>query len=155
MLEHPALWIGPPSPPTGPTRWLIREAEGRRLLGLARHRPGRSWWRWLAWPVLEFREGDDEALVFTLDRYRGLQTTWIVRDAEERLVGKLRGHAAWDDADRVLARSAEGGRRWLNRGQLLATLLPDQDGILLTFHGDNNPFPRMLLLAAAAVFLDR
>jgi hypothetical protein len=106
------------------------------------------WFHWLSWPIVEVREGDDEALLFTIDRYRGLQTTWIVRDADERLVGKLRGRSIWDPADRVVAQA--DGEDWQTpAGQRVATLEPSPDGLLLTFHGDINPFLRMLLVAAA------
>lgn len=153
MLEHPSLWIGPGTQIAGATRWLIREPASQRQLGLARHRLAAKnrWFRWLAWPTLEVCETDDEALLFTLDRYWGPRATWIVRDADERPVGSLRGGKARDAYGRLLAElepNANGQRRWLAPdGRELASIQVEADSAVLSFVGDENPFLRMVLLA--------
>jgi hypothetical protein len=153
MLELPSLRIEA-SPDAGPTRWLIQEVNSRRPLGLARQRlsPSRPWLRWLSWPTLEICETADESLLFTVDRYWGLQSTWIIRDAEEHHVGHLRGQSAWDCYGRLLAQLEPAGqfrRRWLSPdGQELASVQLGDDAAVLSFACEDNPFMRMILLAS-------
>lgn len=153
MLEQPALRVEQAA--DGPGRWWILEAASGRRLGLARPRRISAWLRWLSWPTLEVCESDDESLLFTLDRYRGLWTTWLVRDADGRLVGRIQGSTAWDALGRPLAYlepTGAGVRRWrAPHGAELAVLQTSDAATVVTFTADcgDNPFSRMLLLAEA------
>jgi hypothetical protein len=148
MLEHAALWIGPS--PGGEARRLIRDSASQQLLGVCKHRPSSArWFRWLSWPTLEICETADEALLFTIERYWGLRPTWVVRDADERQIGWLRGGGAWDAYGRLIGRQASAGRWLSEEGQEVATIQPDGDALMLSYRCDNNPYARMLLLAAA------
>ena len=131
------------------TCWRIHEADRQCQLGVARPAGRRKWWYCLSAPTIEVLETDDEALLFTLDRYWGLRPTWLIRDADQRLVGRLRGESAWEADGRLLGQwRQDERRRWFAAaGRELAELqFPDPRSATLTFR-DDNPFTRMILLA--------
>src|SRR3954454_14029752 len=69
---------------------------------------GPAWWRWLAGPVLEVREQDDEPLLFTVRRAWALLPRREVRDAEGHWVGTLLGPYLEDRYGRRVAAVQEG-----------------------------------------------
>jgi hypothetical protein len=173
MLEHPTLLLLPWAPDqdgqrAGPGRAgkrFVQDPETGRTLGFAARLP--SWLpsglRWLARPALEVREthpGDDgssdASLLCTLYGPSFLVRSWAVFDAEDHLVGTLRGVFVLDRYGMKLARvegTPEGGRYRFRTagGSELGCLDAAGVGHRLTFGpaGAGNPFVKMLLLAAA------
>lgn len=154
MLEHKVLWLGPWAAAL-PAQRGIRDAASNLGLGQARrlppHKPlGLSW---LARARLQVVEMDDESLLFTA-RQGFWKTSWVVEDADGRLVGTVAGAEALDQQGRLLGRlttSDHGlGRLVYEDGRELASWTASAGGIQLTFGDllDNNPFARMVLLAA-------
>jgi hypothetical protein len=115
-----------------------------------------SWWRWLAAPVLEVREADDEPLLCTLRRFWSLAPLWEVRDADDNLVATLyRGRIEDRSGERwALLEPAAGGaavRFVAGPGVELAALTRDADGLRLTFADGvkERPLAKMAILGAA------
>jgi hypothetical protein len=162
MLERQSLWVGSNRAGLGPNagagseapRWTIREAESRKLLGLARQRshPATVWFASWHRPLLDIYEGEDESLLFTLTR--GWGQGWLVSDAEGQRVGTVRANLARDGAGQRLARfepTSDGllGRWRAEDGQELATVIRDGEGVAMRFAAcvEGQPFVKMLLLA--------
>jgi hypothetical protein len=149
MLECQSLRLERFPGTAEPTHWRILESDRQCEMGVARHLPRLHWRQWLSAPTIEVLESEDEALLFTLDRYWGLHPTWLIRDADQRLVGRLRGESAWEADGRFLGQwRQDEHRRWfMAAGRELAELqFPDSRTVTLTFR-DDNPFTRMILLA--------
>ena len=158
MLEHDALLLRPGS--AAGTRAIL-DVRGAALGFVCRQAASaRPWWAWLAPPVLEVREQEDAPLVFTLRRGWGLTPRYLVGDAEGRRVGRVAGRAVLDWHGRLVARfiaAADGGTWRGPEGEELARLTGEDGGQRLTFAAaaNDDPFLRMLLLAAALVVADR
>jgi hypothetical protein len=145
--------------PTG--EWSFHAVSGQAV-GFAssgRRRSFLRWWSWgrLLWGV---HETQDRPLVFTVRRCWGIRPWYEIRDAETRRVGLLLGRLAWDRLGRrvalrvTLVEQGTAGRieRFLQPdGTPIAELewsgAEGRLGFLLP--GSENPFTRMLLLAAA------
>lgn len=159
MLEQKALWLGPwvanaeIVAPGG--RRAIRDPASNANLGAVRRLPPTSplGLRWLARARLEVVETDDESLLFTA-RQGFWKATWVVEDADGRLVGSVTGQEALDQQGRLLgglSTTPHGlGRLLYEDGRELASWSASAGGLLLNFGEllDNNPFARMVLLAA-------
>jgi hypothetical protein len=154
MLENAALvittWMG-----EGPRR-MIHTAAGQEAGFVCRREPSPRWLRWLLPTVLEVHENDDAPLVFTMQRRWKLAPTWIVRDAEGRLVGQVAGPYLEDPWGRRVAllswdRAHDCGLFSTPERRELAWLRRDDAGVELHFRLDAqvNPFLQMLLVAAA------
>lgn len=175
MLEHPALLLRPWQPSAdAPFRLILDPATGE-VLGRARWRPPApsTWLRWLRRATLEVVETEDESLVFTVCRCWGWPARWQAADALGRPVGQFRqgvrgafilsglspGAAVMVGRDRlgrwlVMARPAgpvylseEAG--WKRMGALACS----EAGLRVEFddEGTDNPYTRMVVLAAALV----
>src|SRR5262249_37933197 len=109
MLENAALvittWTG-----EAPRR-MIRTASGQEAGFVCHREPSPRWLRWLLPTVLEVHENDDAPLVFTMQRRWKLAPTWIVRDAEGRLVGQVAGPYLEDPWGRRVATVSLGAPR--------------------------------------------
>ena len=155
MLEHDTLLLRPWSLPADGTRQRpIVEPATHGLLGFARTVKPRPGWRgWFDTPALEVHEAEDEPLVFTVRRLGGWKPTWEVRDADGHLVG-LRDRIGRPFALR--GKTPDGTATGFFRSpdeHELARLVSSTEGTRLEFaaNGTDNPFLRMLLLAAALV----
>jgi hypothetical protein len=159
MLEHGELVLRPWAParragPAAPTR-LICDARGNPL-GFAVRRPAASrfLWAW-SWPErVEVYETEDESLLLTATR--GWASTWKIRDAEERLVGQLRGGYVYDGTAECLAvrePAMERPDRFVSGTETLAEWTSRGDEVCLNFAErlDKEPFAKMVLLAAVLV----
>lgn len=161
MLEHPILWLGP---------WTLLSgsgAEAARLIGAgaADHRLGQAarrprpaaWWRrWFTPAAIDVFEGEDDSLLLTMQRAWGVRPGWEVLDADGRHVGFVHNSYTLDPYGRPLALLVSGDERSQRSfvtadGRDLATLGTNGDSVLLSFASTypENPFARMLLLAAA------
>jgi hypothetical protein len=153
MLEQANLWLSSWSTDTDrPAACTISDPATHQLLGQARRRPlPRSFWRrWLARPTLEVVETEDESLLCTIQRLVGFRPAWEVCDADGRYVGGVRGPHVVDPFGQVVCQRV--GKNFVTlQGQELAALRPEEKGTLLSFGAElaDNPFARMLLLAAA------
>jgi hypothetical protein len=157
MLEHPALLLRPwtAADPGGRVRSVV--APGGDAVGFVRQAPARSprWLRWLERRSLEVYELPDSSLVFALRRGWGWPAGWHLADAEERLVGTLRGRALMDGLGHHLAvveaPDAQGRGRFLTmQGRELGELTVEREGTRVSFAPalEGNPFARMMLLGA-------
>jgi hypothetical protein len=160
MLEHPSLLLMPwttarGSPGNSFPRRPILEADTGRPLGFVGRAAARLPWGlgWLVRPAYEVRETEDESLLFILYGPWFTQRAWEVYDAEERVVGSLRGNLIRDRYGRTLAAAEPtpgGGFGFPEpEGEVLGTLEPVNRGHRMTF-GEvliGDPFARMLLLA--------
>ena len=153
MLEHATLLLRPPD---AAAVQAVVDAAGGAPLGFARPRPAGLLARWLAGPVVEVHEHEDNSLLCVI--HRGLlRPHWrLVCDAEGRPVGAVRGRRLEGRDGCVVAvrrpDAAPGGDVFRDpEGRLLATLLPRQRGATLTFTDAiaADPFAKMLVLAAA------
>src|SRR5262249_58020687 len=72
--------------------WSILQPELRRLVGIARWRPTKAplGIGWLARPVVDVFEAEDEPLVFSVRRLWGLSPRWEVADADGQCVAILK-----------------------------------------------------------------
>jgi hypothetical protein len=159
MLEHGELVLRPwaSARRTGsvaPTR-SICDARGNSL-GFAVRHPAVGWlfWPW-SWPErVDVYETEDESLLLTATR--GWANTWKVRDAEERLVGQLRGGYVYDGTAECLAvrePAMERPDRFVSGTETLAEWAVRGEEIRLVFAErlDKEPFAKMVLLAAVLV----
>ena len=155
LLEQPALLLRPWAPAEArKSRPIDDDATGRPLGFACWPAPPRSWVGWLSRTGMEVFETEDASLLMTLLPPRWWSSAWEVLDAEDRLVGKIKGpHIldAWHDRAVSLRKDAHGGvfidahRQELGRFSLL-----EQKTIRLNFYPilEGQPFPRMLLLAS-------
>src|SRR5262245_30360291 len=101
MLEQSVLFVQPWQAVAGKERSAhirqVLDAAGVPL-GFVREAALRSprWLRWLARRTLAVHELPDASLVFALQRSWGWPSCWQVLDADDRLVGTLRGQALQD-----------------------------------------------------------
>src|SRR5579862_9566298 len=108
MLEQMSLhlrsWNKPPNSAPGGQVRTVADAEGVTV-GFVRQRPGRGprWLGWLGRRTLKAYEAPDGSLVFALRRGWGRLGGWQVLDADEQLVGTLRGRAMFDVVGDFLA----------------------------------------------------
>src|SRR5262245_11113732 len=160
MLEQPSLLVRPwnPAPPGrgGGQIRLICDAAGAPV-GFARQVGVRAprWLHWLGPRALEVYETPDGSLVFALRRGWGWPNGWRLVDADEGLVGTVRGRVLLDGFGHHLAvidsaDPAAGGRFLALHGRELGEYVTGPDGCRLTFAAavEGNPFARMLLLGA-------
>jgi hypothetical protein len=157
MLEQPALLLRPwPDAATadGAARRPILDPATGAVLGFARWQapPGKRWWSWLVPAVLAVHEAEDEPLLFTVCRFWGLGPSWVVRDADDRLVATVRRRRIEDRFGQTLLlveSGPDGACRFLGQsGREAGTLTHSAEGIHVTFAAAN-PFTRMALLATA------
>jgi hypothetical protein len=157
MLEQPALLLLPWNGPPASRSRVIVDAATRAPLGVARFsRPASVWSRWLKWTSLEVCETADLALLCHVRRLWGRPPPWFVRDADDRLVGRLQGPVVSDALGRTVAirdKVAGGGaERFLShQGVELGMLEYRMEELVISFGVwlEGEPFTRMLLLAAA------
>jgi len=159
MLEHGELVLRPWAPARRAgaviaTR-LICDACGDTL-GFAVRRPAAAW-LFLLWSRperIEVYETEDESLLLTASR--GWANTWMVRDAEGRLVGQLRDGYVYDGAAECLAvrePAPDRRERFVSGAEALAEWAANGDEVRLVFADrlDKEPFAKMVLLAAVLV----
>src|SRR5262245_16309400 len=111
MLERQALWLGPWTSPdddassdaSGRQR-VVRDPSSDEALGTAWHFSVASrWLPGLCSTSVEVREAGDESLLFSLVRRWAIGETWLVREADQRRVGRLCGTLIRDSLGRRLA----------------------------------------------------
>jgi hypothetical protein len=179
LLEHQALLLaihdGQQGSVTNECVGPILDPDTLRSLGHVRVAPPPwPWFPQVGLPSLRVCEGEDDSLVFTLERLWPVPL-WIVRDAD----GKRVGHLHWVPAMRLRFRAASGRtatavrgtaiestsavdsstrnglrHRFANRdGQDWGNLRRCDDGWRLEFGAElqDEPFGKMLVLAAALV----
>ncbi len=112
------------------------------------------WWR----SCLAVHESEDEPLLLTIEPALGLSPTWLVREAEGHVVGRIRGRSLVDIAGLPLAGLRATARSGVSvyqspDGVDLAAVERDEEGVRLGFRPGtaDNPFVRMVLLSAALV----
>jgi hypothetical protein len=166
MLEQSALLVQPwqtASAGQPPTRVRQVLDAGGVPVGLMRQAPVRAprWLRWLARRTLTVHEMPDASLVFALQRSWGWPGSWQVLDADERVVGTLRGHALLDGLGHLLAviePADPGGRGRLLavQGRELGAFAREGEATRITFAAEveGNPFAKMMLFGAVLVRLD-
>jgi hypothetical protein len=162
MLEKSLLLMRPWKPaPSGESDRLVRavvDGDGATV-GLVRQQPrGPRWLRWLNRRTLKVYETPDSSLVFALRRSWGWPGSWHIVDADERLVGKLRGRALLDGFGQFLAaiEAPDGngcGRFLAIEGRQLGEYVLEPEGTRVKFAEalEGNPFAKMLLLGAVLV----
>jgi hypothetical protein len=160
MLEQSALLLRPwpaaadAGADGAARRWIVDAATGTPL-GFAcwQAPPGKQWWSWLLPAVLAVHEAEDEPLLFTVCRFWGLGPSWVVRDADDRLVATVRRRRIEDRYGQtflLVEAGPDGACRFRGRsGHEAGTLTRSPEGIRVTFAAAANPFTRMALLAAA------
>jgi hypothetical protein len=135
--------------------WALPEME---VVGQAlRLLPAR--WSWLTGPTLVVREGEDASLLMSMRRAWPWSRCWTVRDADDRLVGRVKPQVVFNARGQMVARQdmprPTAPRRLVGADDReLADLQFRPDGALAVSFAptqDRNPFTRMLLLGAALV----
>jgi hypothetical protein len=163
MLEQQRLFLGPwsVSPPcdkrplaTAALRRPIWTHDQRAMLGFASWTRGwqSSWLRWLAPPVWDVLETEDESLLMTLHGDRFRPGHWEVLDSEPRFVGRIADRAISGCTGEVLATIRDDPVRIEDhRGFIIASFEPCRSGTVLSFSAvlEDEPFLKMLVLAAA------
>jgi hypothetical protein len=137
----------------------IHDADTTQILGFACRRLGTpgAWFSWLARPALDIyaREEEDTSLLFTLYGPWFWTRVWEIYDADEHLVGTLRGNLILDSIGRILATVERGAgtdsfhfRRQAGYGP--TSLTQTEAGVHMTFAPEvaGDPFAKMMLLAA-------
>ncbi|MCS6852134.1 MAG: hypothetical protein NZ700_13310 [Gemmataceae bacterium] len=166
MLESSCLrlcpWADTPHSsaglPTAPCRDIVHGATNSRL-GFVYRRPTRL--PFLKPIALELYEGDDASYLCSVRRSWCLPFGWRVRDAEDKVVGSISGSWILDAGDRPVAFLRHASAAKVSfcgiDGAEWAELTRQDGGGVFTFTGvpDDNPFLRMLLLAAAVLQADR
>lgn len=110
---------------------------------------------WLAGPAEVVREAEDMPLLMTMRRVWRWSRCWTVRDADDRLVGRIYARQMVNTRGQVVA-TLEGQPPDMTRflgldGRELASSHSRSDGTRVLHFADtpeNNPFTRMLLLGA-------
>jgi hypothetical protein len=165
MMEQSTLslrpWNSPrPGEPGGQVQAIVDGAG--ETVGFVRQPPPRTprWLNWLSRRTIEVYEAPDGSLVFALRRAWGWRGGWQLLDADERLVGTLRGRVMLDGFGHFLAAiepaDKAGHARFLAlEGSELGEYALDRNGAQLTFAPalQGNPFAKMLLLGAVLVGL--
>jgi hypothetical protein len=160
MLEHPSLLLQSWDARDDQRAWII-DAHSSASLGFARPRRQAGLLAWLCLRrrcYLAIHESEDEPLLLTIWPRLGPWTTWLVRDADARLVGHIRGKRLSDGVRQPLAllqTDSQAGRGLylgVNREELAVTTR-EEAGVRLTFLAGerSSPFVKMVLLAAALV----
>jgi len=150
MLEVPSLLLLPA--PQGAS--IVEPGSGREVGSARWVRPGGGFLFWRPRPILEVRESDDEPLLCQIRR-RGLGgQRWEVIDAEEQPVGVINRNRILNDEGVLIGAAVWSAGRLSAvlsdlRGEELATLIRQPQGLLITFKAarEGNPFLKMLLLA--------
>ena len=169
---------GAPIPVSAAASLLILDrSSGNRLGCVERSAPVRLWSRWLVSSAWDVFETDDQSHLFSLRRTWAWSAEWSVRDAEGHTVGTIltpparfafflsdvrrevqtSAETRIEDARGLcIARSAEmqeGCRFESLGGEELGCLSRHDHGAELSFAdgATENPFTRMLLLAAAVL----
>jgi hypothetical protein len=157
MLEQAELVLRPWAParrgdPAAPARPVCAGRSGA-VLGFVVRRAaeGWAWWPWSRPERLEVFETEDESLLLTVAR--GWGNTWKVLDADDRLVGQIRGDYVYDGEAQCLAvrePAGEGFGRLVSGDEALAEWAPHENGVRLAFADrlEKEPFAKMVLLAA-------
>jgi hypothetical protein len=160
VLEHSELVLRPwapahrdgPTAPAVPARPIF-DSHGDTLLGVVVWRKPAGWqgWPWARRERFEVYETEDEPLLMTVSR--GWGNSWKVHDADERLVGQVRGGDVFDGAYQCLAVWESAGETWgrlMSGEEMLAEWARKGDEVRLTFTErlDKEPFAKMVLLAA-------
>lgn len=152
MLERSQLWLA--NLPTPAESARLATAPAGEPLGFARWHSGANF---LAAAVLAVHEHDEEPLLFSVRRSWTWWRRYGVTDADDRLVGYTQTDALLTPAARAIVwriPSAGEIRYHIVGGPLLATARAEGSGVGLRFHtgaGTENPFLRMLVLAAVLV----
>jgi hypothetical protein len=152
MLEQQTLLVQ-----RSPSGWSVLDPASRRLLGVARWRPaiGLLGGHWLARPVLEVFEAQDEPLVFRVRKLWALSTKWEVSDADANRVAVLRGGWLSDVLGRPFAfmERTNQGIRIQRNGRELAATIDAGDEATLAFAPELQiqPLVKMALLGALLV----
>jgi hypothetical protein len=163
MMEQSSLTLRPwTTPRRGEPGGMVRAIvdEAGEAIGFVRQPPPRipRWLSWLSRRTIEVYEAPDGSLVFALRRAWGWRGGWQLLDADERLVGTLRGRVMLDGFGHFLAAMEpvdEAGRAQFLafEGRQLGRYAVDGDGTQLIFAPalEGNPFAKMLLLGAVLV----
>jgi hypothetical protein len=172
MLESPVLLLrdshnGSPPEVTGRPRVSVFDAGSGLCVGTVQGAPLEpSWYSWLFPSAWEVVETEDHALVFTLRRSWRFSNRWYIRDSEGRRVGsviepgRLGGFAQARIQDAFGRRIADLVSQDVFTSVFLGPVRTELgslsqcgDEMRLTFaeSAAENPFTRMLLLAAALI----
>ena len=135
MLEQTSLLLRPwKAAPSGESDRMVRavvDGDGATV-GFVRQQPGGPrWLRWLNRRTLKAYETPDGSLVFALRRSWGWPAGWHIVDADERLVGRLRGRrcsmasvTSWRRSRRRTAAAAADS--WRSKGGNWASMLSNR-----------------------------
>jgi hypothetical protein len=163
MMELSSLCLRPwNTSPSDELGGLVRTVtdEAGATVGFARQPPPRMprWLNWLSRRAIEVYEAPDGSLLFALRRGWGWRGSWRLFDADERLVGTLRGRVMLDGFGHFLSfvesPDAEGHARFLAlEGHELGAYTQNRDATHVSFAPtlEGNPFAKMLLLGAVLV----
>jgi len=163
MLEQTSLLLRPwNTAPSGKAVGCARAVEdgSGTTIGFVRETPARAplWLRWLAEKSLQVYEEPDQSLVFALRRGWGWPGRWHVVDADERLIGTVRGRALLDGFGILLGviepPDVRGRGRFVAiQGRELGEYAVESAGTRVTFASEmeGNPFAKMMLLGAVLV----
>lgn len=154
MLERQALLLEPwrRHPASGQLRRVIRDLATHDPIGFAAWRadstPG--WFHQLLPSWLDVFETEDASHLCSVEAPWLWRRGWRVRDAEERLVGRVWGDWLHDDGGELLGRF-EHGKLLSMAGLELGGFARVEGVCTVQFQPalEGNPFGRMLLLAAA------
>ncbi|MBM4069496.1 MAG: hypothetical protein FJ271_11185 [Planctomycetes bacterium] len=135
----------------------IRALPENAPLGTVVKLPAVGWC--LAGPSLVVREGEDSSLLMTMRHVWRWSRSWTVRDADDRLIGRVHPRVLQNARGQLVARlealRLPGHSRLVGiDDRELAHIEVRSDGsrtLLIAAAQDNNPFTRMLLLGAALV----
>jgi hypothetical protein len=164
MLENAALLLLPWSARRSRPERAILDPDTWEPLGFACHRtPSLPWWfAWAARSGLEVHEVEDESLLLTLSNPWLNWGTWEIFDAEDHLVGMLRGGTLLNRLGQPLAEVQQAANNHdlclVNpEGYELATVVESDGGDRLTFGGEvaGDPFAKMVVLAGVLVLTNR
>ena len=152
MLEQQTLLVQ-----RSESGWTVLEPATRRMLGAARWQPavGFLGTRWLARPVLEVFEAEDEPLVFRVRKLWGLSTKWEVSDADANRVAVVQHGWLRDPLGQLFAcmEPTSQGTRFRYDGRQLAATTDAGNEATLAFAPElqGQPLVKMALLGALLV----
>jgi hypothetical protein len=159
MLEHASLFLLPWHARGDRRAWIL-DPRSSAPLGFVCRRRRKGPFAWLCWwrrTFLAIHESEDEPLLLTIQPSFGPWKAWLVRDADDHLVGQIWGHRLHDgikDPLAVLHPGERGAASYRSVGhEDLAVMAREEDGVRLTFlmEEGSSPFVKMVLLAAALV----